>query len=69
MIQIIGKPLKRELMSSEDEISGLLSNLAAEGVPGWEAVSAFQTTSLPIEKKGREQVALAGSNVIFGFTQ
>jgi hypothetical protein len=35
--QIIGKALKRELLSSHDEISGLLSKLAAEGVRGWEA--------------------------------
>jgi hypothetical protein len=29
--------LKRELLSSDDEIIGLLSKLAAEGVWGWEA--------------------------------
>jgi hypothetical protein len=32
MIQIVEKPLKRELLSSDDEISGLLSKLATEGV-------------------------------------
>jgi hypothetical protein len=34
MVEIVGKPLKTELLSSDDERRGLLSKLAAEGVQG-----------------------------------